>query len=59
MALLLRSRRPKFRGYTDAQGMRTPDAPKNWPFGRVATRPSKAKPKNPASIRNSVGDALL
>lgn len=54
---ILRTRRPVRRGYTDINGMRTDDAPKNWPFGRVQVRPSKAVPKN--RKHDDLGDALL
>lgn len=44
---LIRRPRPaprKFAGYTDAEGFKTADAPKDWPFGRQ--RPVHLPPRN-------------
>lgn len=46
--LLRRKTKPApFKGYTDAEGFKTPDAPRGWPFGKRRPIVSKAKPKNP------------
>jgi hypothetical protein len=51
--LIRRKPRTPPRAFTDAQGFKTPDAPRWWPFGMRVVVPSKAQKKVTIGVRKN------